>query len=116
MATCNGCGTELREGHKCDAGKPRTDLIDATAMLDLARVLTFGAKKYAPNNWRAGMEWHRPIAAALRHIYAIQQGEDYDQETGFLHAAHALCELMFLTNYYYSHPEFDDRYKPEAKP
>jgi hypothetical protein len=96
---------------KFDNEKPRTELVDADAILELAKVLTFGAKKYAANNWRKGIEFSRVIGAALRHIYAIQQGEDRDQETGLLHSAHAMCELMFLTNFYKSHPELDDRYK-----
>lgn len=110
VQSLNQTATQAK-GLKFDNEKPRTELVDADAILELARVLTFGAKKYAANNWRNGIEFSRVIGAALRHIYAIQQGEDRDPETGLLHSAHAMCELMFLTNFYKSHPELDDRYK-----
>lgn len=104
-------------GSKLDAGKPQTDLIDADAALELARVLTFGAKKYAAENWRKGITFKRVIAACLRHTWAILRGEDRDPETGLLHAAHLQCEAMFLTSYMLN-PEryrsFDDRWKPEV--
>lgn len=40
---------------KYDSEKPRMDLLDPTAMQELAMVLTFGAGKYAANNWRYGL-------------------------------------------------------------
>jgi hypothetical protein len=70
---------------------------DATWPLwQLAKVLGFGAHKYAPNNWRKGLPRARVWSAALRHIYAWARGEVFDLETGLPHLAHALCELMFL--------------------
>lgn len=66
---------------------------------DLARVLAFGAKKYAPDNWRKGIPRVRVLAAALRHVSAAEEGEWLDEETGLPHLAHALCELMFLYRY-----------------
>lgn len=84
-------------GKKDDSEKPRFDLIDGYAMEQLAKVLTFGAKKYGEHNWRKGISYSRLIAAAERHLNAIQQGEDNDEETGLPHAAHLLCCAMFLT-------------------
>ena len=66
------------------------------ARLELARVLAFGAKKYAPNNWKGGFAWSRLWRAAYGHIEAHKRGDIYDPETGFLHLSHALCCLMFL--------------------
>src|SRR3990172_13351912 len=42
-------------GLKHDSAKPMMNLLDAYAMEQLALVLTFGAAKYAPNNWRKGI-------------------------------------------------------------
>lgn len=98
-------------GVKFDTDKPRMDLIDPYAMEELAKVLTFGAKKYAPNNWRKGITLSRLFAAVLRHIFAMMRGEDLDPETGLSHAAHAMCCCMFIvwTNKY--RWDMDDRYK-----
>tara|TARA_R110002153_G_scaffold249071_1_gene405326 strand:+ start:4492 stop:5250 length:759 start_codon:yes stop_codon:yes gene_type:complete len=62
----------------------------------LAKVLTFGASKYKPNNWKECSDTGRYLAAAHRHLNAIITGEDYDPETGLPHLDHMLCNLMFL--------------------
>lgn len=88
---------ELVKGLKYDQGKPRYDLLPANAIDQLAKVLTFGAEKYAPNSWQEvedGLERYR--AALLRHTFAIQRGELYDAESGLLHASHAMCCAAFI--------------------
>lgn len=99
-------------GQKFDQEKPRTDLLDPLALEGLAKVLTFGAKKYAAHNWRGGIKFSRLIAAALRHILAILRGEDNDPESGLPHVDHAFCCLMFLSNMMKTRPDLDDRWKP----
>lgn len=85
------------EGVKYDGDKLRFDLIDPEAMEALADVLTVGALKYSPNNWkRIEPLFDRYIAASLRHINARQKGEKYDPETGALHTSHLLTCVMFL--------------------
>jgi len=86
-----------KAGMKHDQDKPRYDLLPATAIDELAKVLTFGAEKYAPNSWQNvedGLERYR--AALLRHTFAIQRGELYDEESGLLHSAHAMCCAAFI--------------------
>lgn len=83
--------------YKADAGKPRYDLLPATAIDEMAKILTFGAEKYAPNSWRHvedGIERYR--AALLRHTFAMQAGEINDKESGLPHAAHAMCCAAFI--------------------
>lgn len=85
------------EGMKYDQDKPMMDLIPPDIELQVAEVLTFGAMKYSPDNWRKVPDLERRyIAAALRHINAIKRGEEIDGESGKTHAAHAICCLMFL--------------------
>lgn len=107
--------SSVTEGVKFDSAKPRVDLLDPLWLEEVAKVMTFGATKYAAHNWRKGIDFSRVIAALLRHCFAILRGEDIDPETGLLHSAHASCNLMFLTNFYKTHPELDDRYKHEDK-
>lgn len=89
----------MTEGRKDDQEKARMDLLPPDALYEVAEVLTFGAKKYAARNWEKGIAYGRVIGAALRHIFAIMRGEDRDPETGLLHAAHAICCLMFLCSF-----------------
>ncbi len=104
-----------KEAIKFDSDKPRMDLIDSEALEELARVLDFGARKYAENNWRKGIKLSRLLAASMRHLTAIMRGETYDQETGLQHAAHLMCCAMFLIWTIKHRQDLDDRWKPGAE-
>jgi hypothetical protein len=80
-------------------------------MDELAKVLTFGSKKYAAHNWRSGLSISRLLAACFRHLYAFSRGEHVDPETGLSHVAHAMCNCMFILWTMQHKPEQDDRYK-----
>lgn len=100
-------------GLKFDSEKPRMDLLDPLFLESVADVLTFGAKKYSPHNWRDGIQVSRLIAAAYRHLGAINRGEDIDPESGKPHTAHLGCCVQFLHWMLAKKPEFDDRWKYE---
>jgi hypothetical protein len=60
-------------------------------------VLTFGAEKYEPDNWKYVPDSKRRYFDALqRHVWAWKEGEQIDPESGKHHLAHALCSLAFL--------------------
>lgn len=87
-------------GEKFDAGKLRMSLVPPEALIEIAKVLTFGENKYPKrNNWRFGMAWSRPLDAAYRHINKWQRGEIIDDESLEHHLAHAIVNLMFLLVY-----------------
>jgi hypothetical protein len=84
-------------GRKFDAGKLQYGLLPPEALRQTVEVLTYGATKYAPDNWRYVPEAKRRyFDAAQRHIWAWKAGEQTDSETGASHLAHAICCLMFL--------------------
>lgn len=84
-------------GTKADDGKVMMGAIPPHAELAVARVLTFGAKKYSRGNWaHVENSDERYMDAALRHINAYRRGEQTDSETGENHLAHAICCLMFM--------------------
>ena len=96
---------------KADDGKPPMGLLPWPALWDVARVLAFGAKKYAAHNWKKGMDWSRMYDAALRHLSAFIEGENDDPESGLPHLAHANCCLLFLATYEKMGWGIDDRWK-----
>ena len=86
----------MSEGKKFDSNKPRMDLLPPKAILETAKVLSFGAQKYDPENWRLLDNLQsRYTAGALRHIFAHMDGEELDSETNLSHLAHAMCCLLF---------------------
>ena len=105
----------MKEGRKDDSEKPRMDLLDNYFLTGVARVLTFGAKKYAAHNWRKGISVSRLVAAAYRHLGAFNSGEDFDEESKIEHLFHAGCCIMFAAWTLKFKPELDDRYKQEKK-
>ena len=60
------------------ADKPGVDQLPPDVLLAVADVFTYGAKKYARNNWMAGTEWHEMYGSALRHLLKWWNGEDRD--------------------------------------
>lgn len=92
------------EGKKNDVGKRRYSLLPREAHNAVVDVLEFGAKKYAPGNWRNVPELHdRYYDAALRHIDAYRGGETIDPESELPHLAHALCCLYFILGHDIEH-------------
>lgn len=82
---------------KHDQDKPRYDLLPPAAIEEMVKVLTFGAKKYAPDNWRTVPDAKsRYTAALLRHTFAMLRGERRDPETGLHHSAHIMCCASFI--------------------
>jgi len=82
-------------GVKFDDNKPQWDLIPKGTLVQVVNVLTFGAKKYSPDNWMK-VAPTRYYNAMMRHIDAWRQGERIDPETECNHLAHAICCALFL--------------------
>lgn len=89
-------------GSKLDAAKSNCDLVFsgfANALLEVAKVGTYGATKYTENGWKDVPNGIRRYRSALyRHLLAL---EDFDPDTRLPHMAHvawnalAALELMF---------------------
>ena len=84
---------------KFDTSKLRYDLIPTCATKALAEVLTYGAKKYKPNNWQNCDDISRYIAAAFRHLEAYRDGEKLDPESKLSHLSHLLTNITFLIHF-----------------
>jgi hypothetical protein len=98
-------------GRKDDSGKYDLSLIPLVALVEEAKGFMLGEKKYGRYNYCAGLESHRLVAAALRHIAAWQAGEDTDPESGASHLGHARCCLSMLLHTQELGTLIDTRYK-----
>jgi hypothetical protein len=64
---------------------------------EVVRVLEFGRKKYAAENWRKVPDLRRRyFAAMMRHVAARLRGEIVAKDSGLNHWAHAACSALFL--------------------
>lgn len=105
-------------GKRYNEGKLRYDLVPAFAQEQYVKVLTNGSIKYGDWNWSKGMNFSTVIASLERHLAAIKQGHDFDEDSSLLHSSHIMCNAAFLTEYYKIYPEGDDRnhwYKQHPK-
>ena len=89
-------------GRKSDEEKPRMELLPMPELVEVAKALTYGAKKYAPDNWKAVPNAaQRYKGALLRHLAAMEE-EAFDHECAdacILHAAQVACNALFLLHF-----------------
>lgn len=85
-------------GAKLDAGKARPWLCISgfsRALNAVADVTTKGAVKYTPNGWKNVEDGERRYMEAFgRHMLLLGAGEEIDQDTGCLHKAQMIWNLM----------------------
>ena len=94
-------------GMKYDGDKLRWDLLAWDAIEAIVDVYTYGAKKYADNNWQL-IDKERYFAALCRHLVAHRKGEKVDAESGRSHLAHAAWNAITLLWF-----EMNEETKPE---
>lgn len=114
----HGAVLEKLAGVKYDSGKPKMSLIPPDALVEVGKVMTFGAEKYDENNWRKGINYERLLSAAERHIvkFGSHLWDDVDEESGVNHLAHAVVNLLMLLQFELEgRTELDDRYKGPYK-
>lgn len=102
-------------GKRFDHGKLRFDLLPAEWGFALAEIMTRGAEKYDARNWEKGMSWSRAYAPIQRHLHKYWSGQDFDEESGLPHLAHAAWGCLALLTFMRTHPELDDRVKVNVK-
>lgn len=87
----------FNQGVKYDNGKPQWSLLPFKALGQVVDVLTYGATKYSPDNWKKVPNARRRYTdAGFRHFTAYASGETHDPETGKHHLAHAICCMLYL--------------------
>jgi hypothetical protein len=81
---------------------------------EVAKVGSFGAKKYGQWNYKAGMPWMKLGGSLSRHLRSWLMGEDLDKESGLSHLAHLIYDALMLLDYGRRHHELDDRYTEDT--
>jgi len=94
---------------KHDQGKARFDLLPIPAILEIIKVLQYGAVIHGEWNWKKGMSYSRLYSASQRHLTSWWSGQSFDPESRINHLAHAACSLLFLMCYEIDEIGNDDR-------
>lgn len=100
---------------KKDQDKIRLDLIPSSGIEGIGRAMTFGAKKYSANNWRAGFDYSRLIGSAMRHLIAWKDGQDKDPESNLSHLDHLGACIVMLISHEQEGLGNDDRVKTNSQ-
>lgn len=98
-------------GTKHDLHKPMFACLPPDALLELGKVAELGARKYGHHNFRNGIESHRYIDAAFRHIIKYMTGEDTDPDDGNNHLASGAWNLLAALQATIDDSDLDTRYK-----
>jgi len=90
----------VKNGIKDDKEKIKMELLPLRELREIAKVLTYGAKKYAPDNWKKVPDAkERYVGAMLRHLADWRDGEVFDSEAPdaeLRHIAQVACNALFL--------------------
>jgi len=91
-------GKDRKEpGAKLDKGKVRAGLMFTgfrRALMEVAKVSTYGAEKYSPNGWEEVEDgFERYYDAMMRHLLAVDEG---DRESEILHLSHAAWNMLAM--------------------
>lgn len=99
-------------GAKLDDGKPRAGLVlggFANALLEVANVGTYGARKYSVGSWRKVPDaYSRYLDAGCRHLLLHMAGEYEDPESELPHLAHAIWNFLACFEFLESDREPED--------
>lgn len=91
---------------KFTKGKPKFELIFPEAMLELAKIRTSGAEVHGPYSWHK-INMLDLIGACHRHLNKIERGMKIDDNSTFYHAAHLMCQAMFIFQNHFESMSFD---------
>jgi len=81
-------------------GKVRHDLIPPWVIDEIAKVYTYGTKKYDDDNWRKGLKWKKLVVGPLqRHLNKWLRGEKIDEESNCHHLAMVIWQCIALMIY-----------------
>lgn len=100
--------TDEMQALRYNQGKVEWSLVDFKSLEPMVRVLEYGVKKYARNNWKKGTPATQIIESMLRHTFKLLEGELVDPESGIEHIGHIQCNALFLSYVLSEKPEFND--------
>jgi hypothetical protein len=88
---------EAGKALRYNEGKTKWSLVHFGSLIPMVQVLTFGALKYEPHNWKKTINRDELLESAMRHLTALVDGEENDPESKISHAGHVMCNMLFYS-------------------
>lgn len=91
----------MQDGVHPSAKEVHFQRIPVYGLDEVCRISQAGAEKYAPLDWEVGQSFSTLLSSAWRHLRsAVSMGAaSRDEESGFLHVAHALWNILCLLHF-----------------
>lgn len=102
----------MEKALRYNTGKLRWTLVHFDSLAPLVKVMEYGAVKYAPENWKKGLNKKEILESLTRHLFALIDGEKYDQESGLEHIGHIMANAMFYS--YFDNTDEENKTKEEG--
>ena len=83
-----------------NTGKPKWSLVHMHSLVPMIRVLEYGALKYAPFNWQKPMKRDELLDSMQRHMAALIDGNELDDESGLTHIGHIMANALFYSYHF----------------
>lgn len=99
----------MKKALRYNENKVEWSLVDWKSLEPMVKVLMYGSKKYAPDNWKKGQDLRSLSSCLMRHLVAFMDGEDIDPESGEHHLGHVMCNAMFMIHSQAKHGWTDNR-------
>ncbi len=98
---CKKCDDEKSEcALRYNTGKPKWSLVHMHSLVPMIRVLEYGALKYAPFNWQKPMKRDELLDSMQRHLAALIDGNELDDESWWTHIGHIMANALFYSYHF----------------
>lgn len=77
--------------------KPMWGLVEFKALEPMVKALEDGAKKYRPDDWKKAYTQDELKDKMMRHLAAIMDGQEIDEDSGLPHIGHLMADAMFYS-------------------
>lgn len=104
-----------KQANRYNTNKLRWSLVDFPSLGEMVRVLEFGAEKYAPNNWKKGLNRDEILESIQRHLVELNSDQELDEESKLHHMGHVMCNAMFYLFHFRNNSFVKERANPFKK-
>lgn len=80
-----------------NGGKLKWSMVHFKSLEPMVKVLMYGEKKYARDNWKKGLNREEILDSMQRHLSALIDGEEIDPESAEHHIGHIMCNCLFYS-------------------